>query len=854
VPAIQGDGELACLIRAYDWSNTSIGAIHAWPATLVTIVNMMLQSPVPMVLLWGADGVMLYNDPYSDFAAGRHPTLLGSKVLEGWPEVADFNRHVMEQGLQGKTLSFKDQQLTLYRNRIPEEVWMDLNYSPILDERGQPVGVLAIVVETSEQIKAELALRESELRFRTMSDTAPAMIWMSNAQGELNYRNESFAAFYGLPASSNDVVDWEPLVHPDDLDWVRAIYEEAARDKKAYYLPPHRLKRYDGQYRWLLCNGVPRLTPIGEFLGFTGTVLDITERKQIEESLKESEARFRAMADSAPLFVWTSGPDCNTNYVNKTWRDFLGASPENAASAIMDAMFPEEQAMASSLYRDAFARREPYTMEYRFRRHDGELRWLLTKGSPLFLPDGELAGYIGTSVDITDRKELETQLESNLAHERLIRKIGQVINQSFDIDFILKTVAEEVGRYLNADRSSVSRVSIVDGQVLLNLSAQYVKAGLPPVEAGDIDRITQAARYLAPELMGTEEEQILTVSDPEEYVRLLRVSWAKKIPDGLPGLTIEQLVDMIRKYGVQSSLRANIHYRGTPYGSVSVSQCEYQRAWKPDEVELLKIIAEYAGSAIYQAELYQQAKDTARNEQLARQEMERYASRLEASNKELEQFATIASHDLSEPLRKIHVLTEMVQAKVPEEDRDYFSRIISAATRMRTLMDDLLAFSRINRGTQPFKPVALNDVLSTVLDDLQVAIAETDADIQVLPLPVMDADESQMRQLFQNLISNALKYRRTDVQPRVRVWGGPDEEGYVIRIEDNGIGIQKEYYERIFEPFQRLHGMGQYSGTGMGLAICRKIVARHHGTLCVESEPGQGSQFMMRFPAMVASV
>nr|WP_293868368.1 PAS domain-containing sensor histidine kinase [uncultured Alsobacter sp.] len=142
-------------MTAFDWNETSLGPIAGWPQSLKTTVGLLLRSPIPIVLLWGADGVMIYNDPYSRFAGGRHPRLLGSRVREGWPEVADFNDNVMRVGLAGGTLSYKDQVLTLHRKGVPEQVWMNLDYSPVLDETGQPAGVLAIVVETTERVLAE---------------------------------------------------------------------------------------------------------------------------------------------------------------------------------------------------------------------------------------------------------------------------------------------------------------------------------------------------------------------------------------------------------------------------------------------------------------------------------------------------------------------------------------------------------------------------------------------------------------------------------------------------------------------------------------------------------------------------
>ncbi|WP_246696986.1 GAF domain-containing protein [Methylobacterium planeticum] len=150
-----GGGELGALVRGHDWAATSLGPIGAWPQSLRTMVGVVLLSPVPIVMLWGADGVMIYNDAYSVFAGGRHPALLGSKVREGWPEVAEFNDNVMRVGLAGGTLAYKDQNLTLHRYGRPEPVWMNLDYSPVLDESGNPAGVIAVVVETTERVLAE---------------------------------------------------------------------------------------------------------------------------------------------------------------------------------------------------------------------------------------------------------------------------------------------------------------------------------------------------------------------------------------------------------------------------------------------------------------------------------------------------------------------------------------------------------------------------------------------------------------------------------------------------------------------------------------------------------------------------
>ncbi|WP_411034211.1 response regulator [Shinella sp. BYT-45] len=176
-PFLSGGGDAAGLIAAFDWTATPIGPLEDWPQTLKTTVSLMLRSPVPIVLLWGEDGIMIYNDAYSVFAGGRHPAIFGSKVREGWPEVADFNDNVMKVGLAGGTLAYKDQELTLYRHRgEPEQVWMNLDYSPVLGEDGRPAGVIAIVVETTAKVKAEERLKTEGERLRQMFEQAPGFV------------------------------------------------------------------------------------------------------------------------------------------------------------------------------------------------------------------------------------------------------------------------------------------------------------------------------------------------------------------------------------------------------------------------------------------------------------------------------------------------------------------------------------------------------------------------------------------------------------------------------------------------------------------------------------------------------
>ncbi len=233
-------------------------------------------------------------------------------------------------------------------------------------------------------------------------------------------------------------------------------------------------------------------------------------------------------------------------------------------------------------------------------------------------------------------------------------------------------------------------------------------------------------------------------------------------------------------------------------------------------------------------------------------ELLRQAAELSRSNAELEQFASIASHDLQEPLRKVQTFAAQLNAKesenLSEQGQDFLRRMSDAAGRMRTLIDDLLMFSRVSTQGHPFTPVNLGHVISQVLVDLEVSIEESRALVTVGLMPTIEADPLQMRQLFQNLLGNALKFRRPEVTPELRVEAQVVDHVAQLTVRDNGIGFDEQYATRIFRAFERLHGTRAYPGTGIGLALCRKIVERHHGAITAASEIDHGATFTVRLP------
>jgi PAS domain S-box-containing protein len=226
---------------------------------------------------------------------------------------------------------------------------------------------------------------------------------------------------------------------------------------------------------------------------------------------------------------------------------------------------------------------------------------------------------------------------------------------------------------------------------------------------------------------------------------------------------------------------------------------------------------------------------------------------LERSNKDLEQFAFVASHDLQEPLRQVISFTKLLRdkykGKLDARADEYIEYAVAGAQRMSTLIRDLLAYARVDTRVKPDRAASCQDALDASLANLETAIAETGARVTHDPLPAVVADKTRLVQLFQNLVGNALKFRRRDVPPRIHVGAKPDGGQWVLSVRDNGIGISADQFERVFGVFQRLHTRDEYPGTGIGLAICRKIVERHGGRIWVESTVGEGTTFSFTLPA-----
>ena len=446
-----GGGQLGDLIRAFDWSTTSLGPVGSWSQTLRTATDILLHSPVAMVLLWGEDGVMIYNDAYSVFAGNRHPGQLGVKVREGWPEVADFNDHVMTVCLAGGTLSYQDQELTLYRTGRAEQVWMDLDYSPVLDEAGKPVGVLAIVIETTARVQMQRELLAERDRHRgVLNGMAEAFSLLDREFRILDVNAEATRLEGRRREALVGRSHWEAYPGTEHSE-LGQLYRRAMAKRVPVSLE-HRYRLANGHETWIEMRAYPVEQGLAVFYR------DITARKADEGALRASEARLavseaslRLATEAAEIGTWDLDLATDTLRWSDRTKAMFGISPDVPCSMVdfYGGLHPDDVETTTAAFISALdpASRTTYDVEYRtVGKEDGLVRWVAAKGKALFDDHGRCLRAIGTAIDITRRKLDEVRRLALIALSDRLRQAGDTAELAY-------AAAETLGRTFEVSRA-----------------------------------------------------------------------------------------------------------------------------------------------------------------------------------------------------------------------------------------------------------------------------------------------------------------------------------------------------------------------------------------------------------------
>ncbi|MXV63325.1 PAS domain S-box protein [Natronorubrum sp. JWXQ-INN-674] len=537
------------------------------------------------------------------------------------------------------------------------------------------------------------------------------------------------------------------------------------------------------------------------------------------ESVSDSDLTygrtFQALADALPDGIIVLDTNSDVQYANPAVERILGYSPDELVGSSKVNIIPPRlrQAHLDALqrYLETGERNLNWTYVELPGQHEAGHEVPLGVSLNDFFYDGDRY-FVGLFRDISPRKEAEQTLTTKVAQLESVSYLGRHALEDADIDELLEKATELVVAALDAEYAAVfeheaNEVTSPDAETL------RLRAGTG-FDPGDETTAPVADSIAAAALA---DDDVVVIEDLASDDRF----------DG-PSLVDDP--------DVRSGITVTVGSATDPWGVLDVYDTE-QREFADHDVDFIESVATIIANAIERDRYERRLNET--------------VDELEASNERLEQFAYAASHDLQEPLRMISSYLQLLEGRYADEldsdGEEFIEFAVDGAERMREMIEGLLEYSRIDTQGDPFEPVDLDAVLEDVLTDLQVMIEQSDAEITAEPLPELAGDPSQLRQLFQNLLSNAIEYSG-DEPPRVYVAVERTDGMWTFSVRDEGIGIDSEEPSRVFEVFQRLHAREKYDGTGIGLALCQRIVERHGGEIWVESEPGEGTTFTFTLP------
>ena len=847
-------GALGALMRTFDWGTTPLGPAAGWPASLRTVAALLLRSPVPMVLLWGEQGTMLYNDAYSVFAGARHPQLLGSAVRDGWAEVADFNDHVMRVGLAGGTLAYRDQELTLERHGRPEQVFMNLDYSPVLDERGRPAGVLAIVIETTERVMAERRQGAAEAALRAERD---------RAQGVLDNMGEAFVfldADFRIVDMNAEAMRLETRpreeiigrthwdAHPEAASELGALYRRAMHERVAGSLE-HHYRWPDGRDTWIDM----RAYPVGD--GLAVFYRDVTERRhEADDRITQAAERGAILAQLTEGVIVTDAEGAIT-FVNEAAERLhgtrqLGVAPAGYAAAYslwteQDEPYPP---LELPLARAALRGETVLDATWLIRRADGTEVVARGAARPITMSDGRRLGAVLTFRDDTDRHRAEELLREETRALATLNRAGAALAAELDIERLVQMVSE-AGVELTGARFGAYFHNVMDetGERL----HLYTLAGADRADFENLGR-PRATAIFGPTFRN---EGVIRSDDILADPRYGRNAPHQGMPTGhLP---------------VRSYLAVSVVSRsGGVLGGLLFGHPEPGRFSARHE-DLIQGLAGQASVAIDNARLIRQVQEA--NETLEQRVLERTAE-LEHAQEALRQAQKMEAvgqltggiaHDFNNLLTGVIGSLDMMQRQMAKGDTSrierYATTAMTSANRAAALTHRLLAFSR----RQPIdpKPVNANRLVTGMEELLRRTIGES------IALEVVTAggiwqtlcDPHQLESAILNLAINARDAMPDGGALTIETCNAHLDSAYTARqrdvrpgqyvcicVTDTGSGMSADTIAKAFEPFFTTKPIGQ--GTGLGLSMIYGFARQSEGYAKIYSEIGQGTTVKLYLP------
>jgi PAS domain S-box-containing protein len=798
------------LIESKNWEETSLGAREQWPSTLSMLLNVMHHSRFPMFLFWGPELISFYNDAFRPSLGidGKHPYILGKPAREAWAEIWDIIKPLLDQALRGEAVWREDLLVPFYRNGKIEDIYWTFSYSAVPDESGKAAGVLVICNETTEKIGNTQKLTDSNNRFRNIVQEVPIGITIFRGR-ELVVETVNKTYLEIIDKNEEDVVG-KPFfdIFPDLRSTVQHLLEGVLETGEPYYGTEFKvpLKRHGGEedtYFNFVYHPLRELD--AEISGVIVVATEVTEQVRSKYKLAESERKFREMITKSPIpMTIFRGTDyvielANAAMFERIWRkeehEVIGRKLLDVFPELRDQKYP---LLLRRVYESGQVHNEKESVAY-VQGNDGLKKFILDyEYAPLFDEDNKVWGMFVTVYDVSEKVEARRSVE----------------------------VSEEK----------------------LNVVIEASELGIWELDLKTRQGI-YSDRYL--QILGYNERVTLHHQQLLDHIH----------PDDLPA----------RHAALANALKTGkLHYEARlVWNDKSIHWMEargkvfYDRDGQPEK--MMGTIRDITDEKNQKAILESFASELEKKVAERTAELKEKNNTLERMNEELQSFAYVSSHDLQEPLRKIQTFASRIKQKedLSERGHDYFTRMEKAANQMQVLIQDLLAYSRTSPADRRFEVTDLRYIIDEVKDDFEEILHEKagtiDADnlceVKIIPL--------QFRQAMFNLVSNSLKFASPERPPVIRIettngikaedlrtkFTPRDESYHRITVVDNGIGFDPLYKEKIFEVFQRLHSKHEYSGTGVGLAIVKKIIENHRGYIEAVAVPDSGARFDIYLPS-----
>lgn len=770
--------------------------------------NTVKQAPVGITILRGPKHIVeMANEAYLKLVDREESSFIGRPLFDSLPEVKETVSSLLE-GVLNTGIPYHGYELPvpIKRQGLEDIYYFDFLYHPLKEEDGKISGIIVTATEVTEKVEAKKKTEQNEQRLNIIVEASELGTWQLNTKTNEFHYSKRYLEIIGGHKEHVELTHEQLLkhVHQDDLH----IREKAIRDAidSGYLHYEARVIWNDQSVHWVEAKGKVFYGADNKPERLIGTARDITELKNHQQVLEESEKRFRSLTESIPQLIWETDEKGNALFASGKWIEYTGIQP-NGEAEWKAMLHPDDFEENAKIWGHSLATGESYRADVRIMRKDGNYRWHAVIGEPVLNEKKEIIKWVGAFTDIHAEKAFTHELEEQVnTRTRELNLINESLRKSEErYHLMVEEVQDYAILYLNHE-------GIIENW---NIGAEKIKG------------------YKAEQIIGKSFSVFYTEGDrknnlPQKLLQLAREK-GKTVHEGW----------RIRKNGIlfwANVVLTAIHNKQNEV--IGFSKVTHDLTEKKKADDKLKLNA---------------------------LELEQKNMELEQMNKELQSFAYISSHDLQEPLRKIQTFaTQIIEREsdnLSDVGKDKFQRMQNAAKRMQTLINDLLSYSRTNIQERVFEKTDLSKIIDEVKEDLKEELEQKGAVIEKHKTCVVDLIPFQFRQLLYNLVSNAVKFSKPDIPPVVKIDSRIVKGAAInnekakastdychISVSDNGIGFDQQYSAKIFEVFQRLHGKLEYTGTGIGLAIVKKIVENHNGFITATGEPNKGATFDIYIP------